>query len=184
MSRSPDLETRAAIDNVSVSGRRLVGRVARFGNETRIGDFREVIRTGAFAQSLEQGRDILALLDHNPSSLLGRTRSGTLSLTEDTEGLAFELNLPNTRAAADVLALAERGDLGGMSFGFTVPQGGDHWQGDLRELRNVQLHEISVVQSWPAYSGTEVAVRSRPVDYTKSLFFVGGDNRHRWLELF
>jgi len=92
---------------------------------------------------------------------LARTRSGTLRLAEDSHGLHFELDVPNTTAGHDVLALAERGDLGGMSFGFSVPDGGQRWQGDLRELVQVHLLEISVVSSWPAYEGTTVTARAR-----------------------
>jgi len=153
------IERRGAVNAVSASGRRLVGYAARFGVEARIGGFREVIRRGAFKSSLAGERDILALVDHNPGALLGRTKSGTLTLTEDADGLAFDLALPDTRAAADILALAERGDLGGMSFGFVATD--DHWNGDLRELRAVELHEVSVVQSWPAYEQTQVLVRHR-----------------------
>ncbi|HMM52981.1 MAG TPA: HK97 family phage prohead protease [Burkholderiaceae bacterium] len=168
------IERRGAAGAVSAKGRHLVGYAARFGVEARIGGFREVIRAGAFAQSLAGERDILALVDHDPRSLLGRTRSGTLTLKEDADGLAFDLALPDTRAAADLLALAERGDLGGMSFGFVATD--DHWTGDLRELRSVELHEISVVQSWPAYQQTEVNVRNR-----KS-FWEEADPRVLWLD--
>ena len=64
-------------------------------------------------------------------------------------------------ALVDVfIALAERGDLGGASFGFTVPRGGDTWQGERRTLRTVSLKEISVVQAWPAYPDTELALRA------------------------
>jgi HK97 family phage prohead protease len=59
-----------------------------------------------------------------------------------------------------VLALAERGDLGGMSFAFTVEPAGERWEGRRRELRSVNLREISVVSSWPAYEGTTVQARS------------------------
>ena len=90
-----------------------------------------------------------------------RTRSGTLRLAEDTRGLAFDLDVPDTTTGRDILALAERGDLGGMSFGFSTGKGGDAWQGDKRELRAVTLHEISVVQAHPAYSGTIVQARHR-----------------------
>lgn len=153
------IERRGAAGSVSASGRRLIGYAARFGVEARIGGFRERIAPGAFAASLASGSDILALVDHDPKSLLGRTKTGTLTLREDDLGLAFDLQLPDTRAAADILALAERGDLGGMSFGFVATD--DDWSGELRELRGVHLHEISVVQSWPAYEQTEVNVRSR-----------------------
>ncbi|MGA0587264.1 HK97 family phage prohead protease [Dyella sp. KRB-257] len=160
MSPSPEVERRAAAE-LRASGRRLVGYVARYGVEARIGTFVETIAPGAFTRALASGADILALADHDPKAVLGRTKSGTLTLREDAEGLAFELALPETQAGRDLLALAERGDLGGMSFGFVVPEGGDHWSGNTRELRSVDLHEVSVVQSWPAYEQTSVAVRSR-----------------------
>lgn len=170
-----NLERRAA-QGVSVAGRSLTGYVARFGTEARIGSFTETIKAGAFRSSLASGRDILALLDHRPDCLLGRTKSGTLELREDDNGLSFTLSLPDTSAGRDLIALAERGDLGGCSFGFTVPDGGDAWTGDTRELRNIELHEISVVQSWPAYANTEVSLRNRPIQ----VFFL--DPRRAWLE--
>lgn len=173
MSRS-DIERRQAAE-LRASGRKLVGYVAKFDSETRIGSFREKIARGAFTASLASGADILALADHDPAAVLGRTRSGTLALREDADGLAFELTLPDTQKGRDLAALGERGDLGGMSFGFRVHDGGDTWNGDLRELRNVELREISVVQSWPAYSETEVSVRSRQPESQLALL-------HYWLE--
>jgi HK97 family phage prohead protease len=140
------------------SGRRLEGYAATFGSEAKIGRVRETIAPGAFAASL--GGDVLALLDHDPGKVLGRTRSQSLRLAEDTRGLAFSLDLPETQAGADVLALATRGDLGGMSFGFQVPAGGERWDGDSRTLTRVQLHEISVISAWPAYPDTTLALRA------------------------
>ncbi len=154
------VEKRIATE-VRAEGRKLVGYAATFGNETRVLDFHETIAPGAFAASLRSSPDILALVDHDPSRVLARTKSGTLRLSEDERGLKFEIDVPDTSAGRDVLALATRGDLGGMSFGFTVPDGGDSWIGDKRTLRNVVLHEISVVQSFPAYGGTTVQARSR-----------------------
>lgn len=156
------LERRAAIE-LRVAGRRLEGYAALFNTEARIADFVETIAPGAFAASLAGAGDILALVDHDQTRVLGRTRTGTLALREDARGLAFKIDLPETTAARDVLALAERGDLGGASFGFKVPPGGDRWTGKRRELRTVNLMEISVVSAWPAYEGTSVAARSRGV---------------------
>lgn len=153
-----NFERRSMPVEVAAKGRRLEGYAALFASEARIGGFTESIRPGAFAGSL--GRDILALVDHNPGRVLARTRSGTLRLAEDSHGLAFDLDVPDTGDGRDILALAERRDIGGMSFGFTVPASGDHWQGERRELRAVTLHEISVVLSWPAYSGTTINARS------------------------
>jgi HK97 family phage prohead protease len=123
-----------------------------------IGSYQERIAPGAFRAAL--AGDVLAMLDHDPGKVLGRTRSGTLKLSEDSKGLAFSLDLPDTQAGRDVQALAERGDLGGMSFGFRVPAGGESWQGNTRTLRAIDLREISVVQAWPAYPDTELALRA------------------------
>ncbi|HEY8066245.1 MAG TPA: HK97 family phage prohead protease [Methylosinus sp.] len=153
--RALQIELRAAGSNP----RKLEGYAATFGVETRIGDFVETIRVGAFAASLASGRDIIALSDHDATRVLGRTKSGTLRLSEDTRGLQFSLDLPDTTAARDLLALAERGDLGGASFGFKAQD--EKWSGNRRELRAIELHEISIVQSWPAYSNTKVEARGR-----------------------
>ncbi len=124
----------------------------------------ETISPGAFSASLRASGDILALVDHDPARVLARTRSGTLRLSEDANGLAFDLDLPDTQAGRDVLALAERGDLGGMSFGFTATD--EDRDGDRRELRAVELFEISVVAAWPAYDGTIVNARSALPTFT------------------
>ena len=108
------------------------------------------------------GKDILALVDHDATQLLGRTAAGTLKLSQDSKGLAFEIDAPDTTLARDVLALAERGDIGGASFAFTVRANGETWSGGNRKLRSLNLFEISVIQSWPAYPGTTVIARARP----------------------
>jgi hypothetical protein len=141
--------------------RHLEGYAARFGVEARIADFVEVIAAGAFRETLSAKKDILALVDHDVRQVLARTKSGNLRLVEDSQGLAFDLSLPETQAGRDVLELATRGDLGGMSFGFTVPKGGERWSGNCRELRSVNLVEISVVSAWPAYPETTVVARSK-----------------------
>jgi HK97 family phage prohead protease len=150
---------RRAFTELRTAGRRLEGYAAKFDKEADLGTFRERIAAGGFRSSLTG--DILALLDHDAGKVLGRSRTGTLRLTEDSTGLAFSLDVPDTSAGRDVLALAERGDLGGMSFGFLVPEGGEDWQGRTRTLRSISLEEISVVSAWPAYEGTEIALRAR-----------------------
>lgn len=155
-----DVEKRFAT-GVSASGRKLVGYVAKWDVPANIGDFTEVIRRGAFRASLDSGVDVLALADHDPTAVLGRTSSGTLVLREDDVGLAFELSLPDTTDGRDIAALAERGDLGGCSFGFTASTDGQRWTGTTRELLSVNLAEVSIVQSWPAYANTEGHLRQR-----------------------
>lgn len=154
-------ERRSAPIELRAKGRRLEGYAALFGVRARIADqFDEEIRQGAFTGSLQAGGDVLALVDHDPTRLLARTRSRSLRLSQDSKGLAFDLDLPETSDGQDVLALAERGDLGGMSFGFTVLPGGETREGSVRMLDAVRLHEISVVKAWPAYQGTVITPRS------------------------
>ena len=154
-----DFQKRFQPAELRAKGRRLEGHAALFGTVAQIGGgMDETIAPGAFANSLKTRRDILALVDHDPTRVLARTRSGTLRLAEDSQGLAFDLDLPDTQAARDVLSLAERGDLGGMSFGFTATR--DDVLGNTRTLHAVELFEISVVAAWPAYDGTTVQARA------------------------
>lgn len=154
------LEQRAVLE-LRAKDRKLEGYAAKFGVEARIADYIEVIAAGAFAASLVSGRDVVALADHDRAAVLARTKSGTLKLAEDSTGLEFSLSVPDTQPGRDVLALAERGDLGGMSFGFIVPQDGDSWDGNRRTLTAIDLREISVVSAWPAYPETTVNARAQ-----------------------
>lgn len=169
-----DLERRFT-SSATVEGRQLVGLAAPYGSEAKIADFRETIAPGASTRTLSEGRDILALADHDPARVLGRTKSGTLELEETVHGLQFRLQLPDTSAGRDLRALAERGDLGGVSFGFTATR--DTWEGELRTLHEVELHEISIVAAHAAYPTTTVSLRSRNAEGQSR------DPRFRWLEL-
>jgi len=164
---APVIEYRAA-SGLSAAGRVLSGYAAVYGQETRIGQYRERIAQGAFKRTLGEDRDILALADHDPKQVLGRTKSRTLQLREDGHGLHFTLELPDTQAGRDVATLAQRGDLGGMSFGFVATD--ETWDGEVRTLRDVDLHEISVVSAWPAYQQTEMSLRNKPMTPTVGIW--------------
>lgn len=159
------MEKRLSRD-VTTRDRKLFGYAARFGSTARIGDFSETIQPGAFKRALESGADVVALVDHDAGKLLARRSSGTLRLTEDAHGLRFEISMPPTTMANDLLALVERGDVHGMSFGFRARPGGEQWSEDRtkRTLTDVELIEVSVAQSWAAYSGTSVHARTRQED--------------------
>lgn len=155
------LELRAVSELRAAQGRRLEGYAATFGTPARIESFTETIAPGAFRASLGRPScDVLALFDHDAGRLLARTRSGTLRLFEDGKGLSFSLDLPDTQFGRDVLTMTERGDFGGMSFGFR-PVDEDWPNAETRELRAVDLIEISVVHAHPAYAATSIAARSR-----------------------
>jgi uncharacterized protein len=155
------VEQRAAVE-LRASGRRLVGYAAVFNSPAQIGAFRETIKPGCFRASLAASRDVLALVDHDATKVLARVSAGNLTLTEDERGLAFAIDLPSTTLANDTLAMVESRTAGGMSFGFRVAPGGDAWPApDRRELRAVDLVEISVVSAWVAYDATSVSARFR-----------------------
>ncbi|MGE0743132.1 MAG: HK97 family phage prohead protease [Hyphomonadaceae bacterium] len=156
-----EIERRAAELEVRAKGRTLEGYAAVFGVRAKIADFDEIISPGAFAATLADATDKLALVDHAPTQLLGRTRNRSLTLSEDSKGLHFRIQLPKTSLADDMLALAEAGSLGGASFGFRTIK--DAWAGSLRTLHAVALREISVVSAWPAYPQTTVSARARGV---------------------
>lgn len=154
------MERRNATE-VRAAGKTIEGYAATFGNTARISDFNEVIAPTAFSESLATNPDILALADHDYSRVIGRTGNGSLKLSTDAKGLRFALTPPDTQAGRDAIEMVRTGTAGGLSFGFTVPAGGDEWQGETRTLKNVVLREISIVSSFPAYHGTSASVRSR-----------------------
>jgi hypothetical protein len=160
------LEWRAAVEiraGGDKSSPRLVGHAAVFNSPSQdLGGFTEVVKPGAFTRTLKSG-DPLALVAHMPSLVLGRRSAGTLKLSEDQRGLAFDIAVPDTTAARDLLVSVERGDVRGASFAFSVPKGGDTWEtrGNdvVRHLLDVDLHEITITAS-PAYLDTSVARRT------------------------
>ena len=128
--------------------------------------FVERIAPGAFKRSIKQARnDIKLLWNHETGQVLGSTRAGTMRLEEDDHGLKVIADLPPTSAGKDAAILLRRGDIDSMSFGFSVPAGGDAWSSDgsERTLKSVRLHEVSIV-AFPAYSATAGTTAVRGLD--------------------
>ena len=117
--------------------------------------FREKIAPGAFTRSLRARNDIKLLWNHDSGQVLGSTRAGTLRLEQTNKGLLATADLPDTQLGRDAAYLIKRGDIDSMSFGFSVPPGGDEWNSDgtERTLNSVRLHEVSIV-AFPAYAET------------------------------
>lgn len=169
---------------------RIAGHAAVFNSDSEpiYGMFVEQIAPGAFKRAIDERQDVRALVDHDTAKVLGRTKAGTLSLREDSVGLAVEINPPETTVARDVVGLLKRGDVNQMSFGFTVKEeefirGGASNGMDLRIVKDVDLFEVSVV-TFPAYGDTSVAVRSHS-DWRESITDGGDlDLRKRRLDLY
>jgi len=116
----------------------------------------ETIGRGAFDGLF--GGDVVALVNHDMSLLLGRTESGTLRLDSDDHGLRFELALPDTQLGRDVRTLVQRGDMRGMSF-TAQPGEIERTASGVVHRRFTRLVDVSVVAN-PAYTGTEVVARN------------------------
>ena len=122
----------------------------------------ESVAPGAFENTL--GGDIRALIDHETRLVLGRNKSGTLELREDSHGLWGRVKInPNDQDAVNLYERVKRGDVDQCSFGFDIVKeetevrddGSVHWT-----IRDVKLYEVSVV-TFPAYTETSVSARKR-----------------------
>lgn len=159
----------------SIDGRTLAGYAAVYGQDSREiveggRKFVERIAPGAFNETLSSGADVKLYYNHDASMPLARTRSGTLQLKSDRNGLSFSASLPETTLGNDVRALIERGDLSGeMSFGFYVTE--DSWNKDRtqRLVKKAQLVEVSIVQD-AAYPQTSSSLRSVSAAYTEAVY--------------
>ena len=127
-----------------------------------LGGFRERILPEAVQRTLREGLDVRALVDHDSSKIIGRTRAGTLALKKDSRGLSVLIDPPNTSVARDLMESVQRGDISGMSFSFRTLE--DDWHMEegvpIREVIDMIVREVSVV-SFPAYPDTDVNVAKR-----------------------
>jgi len=150
----------------------ITGIAAVYGVRTDIGPFEEEIVEGAFSGIVKQ--DIRGLANHDVNRLLGRTKSGTMKVWDDSRGFHYDIpELPKTRA--DVLESVGRGDLDGNSFGFMVPKdgSGEEWLEENRDkplrriLRFERIFDAGPVV-FPQYDeGTVVNVRSAETVYAE-----------------
>lgn len=132
-----------------------------------LGGFKEKIHPKAFDRALREKHDVRALVDHDPSRIVGRTKSGTLKLDTDKHGLRVAIKPPDTSIGRDLMTSIRRGDIDQMSFAFRVTE--ERWQWasrdadqetDIRELLDLDLFDVSAV-TYPAYEQTEIDARSR-----------------------
>jgi HK97 family phage prohead protease len=147
---------------------------------------REIVRQGAFTQAIQEQQDVRALFNHDESYVLGRTKAGTLQLSQDSIGLVSDITPPTTQLIRDmVLEPIRRGDISQMSFAFRVRKNAEvvltvngdtevyfdggqrittRYDGDMlieeRELLNLDLFDVAPV-TFPAYEQTDIGLQDR-----------------------
>lgn len=162
--RTVNLEFRST----NIEERKLEGYAAVFNDEyTKLKDrwgetFYEKVNRGAFLKTLaNKNRDKFMLINHDWNKVVGRTDSN-LVLEEDSNGLRFELTVPNTSDGNDLLENVRLGLIKGCSFGFSVLDEKTRWDDNwtfYRDITEVDLFEVTATPI-PAYSDTEINCRS------------------------
>jgi HK97 family phage prohead protease len=146
---------------------RIDGYFAVFGSNYEIAPgLSESIKAGAFSRTL-QGGDIRALINHDTTLVLGRTKAHTLELREDERGLWGSILInPNDQDAMNLYERVKRGDVDQCSFGFEIvseetdfrDDGSVHWT-----ITDVDLFEVSAC-TFPAYEATNISAREKQRD--------------------
>ena len=128
-------------------------------------DLSESIAPGAFDNTLSG--DIRALINHDTTLVLGRTKANTLQLRTDAHGLWGHIDInPNDTDAMNLYNRVQRGDVDQCSFGFNIlneetdfrEDGSVHWT-----IKEVELFEVSPC-TFPAYEETNIAARTKERD--------------------
>ena len=139
------------------------GYFAVFNSNYDMGEgMSESIAEGAFDNTISD--DIRALINHDTTLVLGRTKAGTLQLRTDSHGLWGHIDInPNDTDAMNLYNRVQRGDVDQCSFGFDIlneetdfrEDGTVHWT-----IKEVKLYEVSPC-TFPAYAETSIAARAK-----------------------
>ena len=133
------------------------------------GSYTEVIKRGAL-----DGADLTdsrLLVNHDLTRIpLARTPK-TMQFKITDKGLEMTAELPDTEEARTAYTALKRGDLTGMSFAFTVPEGGDSYDAktNTRTITKIaKVYEVSLV-NFPAYPTASAEARSARAEGLKKL---------------
>lgn len=142
------------------------GSFEGYGSVFNVADsYKEVVLPGAFNDSIarfkESGGSPALLWQHQPHEPIGRF----LEFSEDGHGLFLKGELfinDNVPMADKAYTLMRKGAVTGLSIGFSVPDGGEHYDQEkgLWMLSKIDLWETSVV-TFPANQSAQVtAIRA------------------------
>lgn len=161
-------EIRTALAAISIEKResdepeRLVGYAATFDTPYPVDVCMETIDRRAFDRTLVEQPDVFALIGHDMSRVIARTKNGTLRLNRDDSGLRVEIVPVDTQESRDAFALVRSGTIDAMSFGFRVKkQQYENRDGKVfRRVLDVDLFEVSLV-AFPANPTATLSMRDR-----------------------
>ena len=126
-------DLKAVGDQYRVSGYVSTYRTVDLGND--------VVMPGAFDKSLSDGHKIRFLAHHRPDQVLGVPDS----LKSDKKGLFGQFRISRTQLGEETYQLLKDGALDSFSIGY-IPRDYDYAEsGDVRQLKDVELIECSVV---------------------------------------
>lgn len=148
----------------------LVGYASTFDQPYSVERVQETIDRKAFNRTLVEQPDVFALIGHDQSRVIARTKNGTLSLLPDEVGLRVEISQVDTTESRDAFALVESGTIDSMSFGFSVvDQKFENRNGVVhRKIMDVNLYEVSLV-AFPANPSATLSKRARDLAEFASL---------------
>ncbi len=162
--KSTEFKTREDGENLAIEG-----YFAVFDSVYEIAPgMSESIAPGAFDNTLSG--DIRALINHDTTLVLGRTKANTLQLKADNHGLWGHIDINrNDTDAMNLYNRVQRGDVDQCSFGFNIvneetdfrEDGSVHWT-----IKEVELYEVSPC-TFPAYEETNIAARKKEAEEYK-----------------
>lgn len=111
------------------------------------------MKEGVFRKALERNSDVGLMFNHTRA-----LQDENMNLVEDSIGLKIDVDVSD----AEVIQNAKDGKLTGFSFGFRCLQANFEERDGLPKLRNVtdiDLIEVSILNCTPAYFATELDAR-------------------------
>lgn len=151
--------------------KQIQGYAVMFDTESvDLGGFTEVIKQNALDEI--DLSDVKLIYAHENNSILARQSAGNLTTKVDDKGLFFVATLNDSTLANDVYEDIKVGNLRGMSFGFTIPAGGDTWA---RRPDGTLLHTVNkigevtelTITAYPAYQDTSVELKRSAEQHMK-----------------
>lgn len=110
----------------------------------QVDSYGDTVLPGAYAESLKNRIRPVAMRWNHLGPVIGKWNH----LEEDGKGLFVKGELtPGHRTAEDVYASLKHGAVSGLSIGYRIPSGGSQKAGKIRQLKRVDLIEISVVEN-------------------------------------